>query len=160
MPYHRLAFLLAAVIVLAAAPSAAARSHDHRACARQFDKTVQQYIDTTHARGARGFGRLLHPRIVVVFRPGDVLYGKRDTMAFIRDFFADPNWTQTFRVVTTSVEGCKTAFVLFDSVYTETGQAPLPLTIGVSFTRHHGRWLAIHNQDSSGPPTPPNPPAS
>lgn len=148
------------MIVLAAAPSAAARSHDHRACARQFDKTVQQYIDTTHARDARGFGRLLHPRIVVVFRPGDVLYGKRDTMAFIRDFFADPNWTQTFRVVTTSVEGCKTAFVLFDSVYTETGQAPLPLTIGVSFTRHHGRWLAIHNQDSSGPPTPPNPPAS
>jgi uncharacterized protein (TIGR02246 family) len=159
MSSYRIAIALAAVVGIAAAAPAGGRPHEHRACARQFDQTVQRYIDTTQSRDEHGFASVLHPRVVVVFRPGDVLYGKRETMAFIHDFFADPNWTQTFRVVTSTVEDCKTAFVLFDSVYTAAGEAPLPLVIGVSFTWRDGRWLAIHNQDSQGPPRPPNPPA-
>jgi uncharacterized protein (TIGR02246 family) len=169
MRFHRRVALLAGLVIAAAAAiSATAVGHGpehgdggsagHRACARQFDETVQRYVSTTQARDVRGFASVLDRRVVLVFRPGDVLYGKRETMAFIRDFFADPSWTQTFRVITTTVDDCRTAFVLFDSVYSAPGSDPLPLVIGVSFTYHGGRWLAVHNQDSQGPANPPNPP--
>jgi uncharacterized protein (TIGR02246 family) len=151
------------LLALAALTSAAAFGHSseagraNRDCARDFDRTVQRYVDTTQQRDARGFASVLDRDVVVVFRPGDVLYGKRQTMDLIRDFFATPGWTQTFRVITRTVRDCRTAFVLFDSVYTEPGSEPLPLVIGVSFTRSGERWLAVHNQDSQGPANPPNP---
>ena len=81
----------------------------------------------------------------------------RGRSGLVSDFFATPGWTQTFRVITRTVRDCRTAFVLFDSVYSEPGSEPLPLVIGVSFTRSGGRWLAVHNQDSQGPANPPNP---
>jgi hypothetical protein len=167
MRFHRHALGLAALVSAAAAVCTSAvasapqrattGSPGQRACARQFDQTVQRYISTTQARDVRGFASVLDRDVVVVFRTGDVLYGKRETMTFIRDFFADPGWTQTFRVITRTVKGCRTGFVLFDSVYTAEGAAPLPLVIGVSFAYRAGRWLAVHNQDSQGPASPPNP---
>jgi hypothetical protein len=166
---RRVALLVSLVIAAAAAISATAMGRGperrggegfgrHRVCARQFDATVQRYVSTTQARDVQGFASVLDPRVVLIFRPGSVLYGKRETMDFIRDFFADPNWTQTFRVITRTVDDCRTGFVLFDSVYTAAGSDPLPLVIGVSFTYRRGRWLAVHNQDSQGPADPPNPP--
>jgi hypothetical protein len=165
---RRVALLVGLVVAAAAALTATAmgRGPEHgdggsdepRACARQFDETVQRYVSTTQARDVRGFASVLDRRVVVVFRPGDVLYGKRETMAFIRDFFADPTWTQTFRVITRTVDDCRTGFVLFDSVYSAPGSDPLALVIGVSFAHRGGRWLAVHNQDSQGPANPPNPP--
>jgi hypothetical protein len=123
-----------------------------RACERQFDRTVEAYVNTTHARDVEGFAETLHPDVTVVFAGGDVLYGKAQTMGFIREFFADPRWTQTFEELTSVVRGCRTGFVLFDSVYTPApGVEPKPLVIGVTFLREHGRWLALHNQDSNGP---------
>lgn len=148
----------AATYAVALAPAAEQDGARHHGCTREFDETVERYITTTQQRDVAGFASVLDRDVITVFRPGDVLYGKRETMGFIRDFFADPNWTQTFRVITRFVKNCQTAFVLFDSVYTEAGKEPLPLVIGVSFTRRGGRWLAVHNQDSQGPAKPPNPP--
>ncbi len=168
MRFHRHALgLVALVTVSAAVCTSAVAGSPHREttgslrqriCVRQFDQTVQRYVSTTQARDVRGFASVLDRDVVLVFRTGDVLYGKREAMTFIRDFFADPNWTQTFREITRTVKGCRTGFVLFDSVYTAAGADPLALVIGVSFTYRAGRWLAVHNQDSQGPPNPPNPP--
>jgi SnoaL-like domain len=161
--------LLSVVVATAASTAAAATGRGRggetaqppsasRACARDFGTAVRRYVRTTHRRDAAGFASLLDPRVVVVLRPGDVFYGKRATMRFIRGFFADPGWTQSFREITRTVRGCRTAFVLFDSVYRAPGADPLPLVIGVSFTRRGGRWLAVHNQDSQGPANPSAPP--
>ena len=121
-------------------------------CEHSFDRAVQTYVETTHERDVQGFGSVMHPDVTLVFAGGDVLFGKEATMGFIRDFFADPAWTQTFDELTRTVRGCRTGFVLFDSLYTPSPTSdPKPLVIGVTFTYERGQWLAVHNQDSNGP---------
>lgn len=121
-------------------------------CARQFDRAVRAYVRTTDRRDAPGFNALLHPDVTIVFANGGVISGKPDSAAFIRDFFADPGWTQTFTELRRTVQGCRTGFVLFDSVYSVPAQNRVsPLVIGVTFTYAHGGWLVLHNQDSTGP---------
>lgn len=121
-------------------------------CEHRLDQAVGTYTDTTHNRDADGWASVLHPDVTVVFAGGDVLYGKQQTMDWARGFFADPHWTQTFDERTRVVDGCRSGFVLFDSVYTSApGADPKPLVIGLTFTYEHGRWLVLHNQDSNGP---------
>ena len=117
---------------------------------RSFDRAVTAYVETTDERDADGFAALLHDDVTAIFANGGVLYGKDQTMGFIGPFFEAPGWTQTFDELTRHVEGCRSGFVLFDSVYTEDG-TEVPLVIGLTFTREHGRWLVLQNQDSSGP---------
>lgn len=142
--------LLAALLVPAVAVPATASSDGARGCARDFDRAVTAYVETTDARDTAGFAALLHDDVTAVFANGGVLYGKGETMGFIEPFFEAPGWTQSFAELTRHVEGCRSGFVLFDSVYTE-GATEVPLVIGLTFTREHGRWLVLHNQDSSGP---------
>jgi hypothetical protein len=121
-------------------------------CQRQFDRAVDTYTRTTHERDAEGWASVLHPEVTAVFAGGDVLYGREATLDWAREFFADPGWTQTFDELTRVVDGCRSGFVLFDSVYTPApGADPKPLVIGLTFTRERGRWLVLHNQDSNGP---------
>ncbi|WP_116947743.1 YybH family protein [Jiangella endophytica] len=154
---------LPAVAVLAAAALPAVSHADtsaeaspaglaHRMCAKAFDRAVDAYVQTTHDRDVDGFAAVLHEDVTAVFADGGVLYGKDQTMGFIERFFAVPGWTQTFAELTREVRGCGTGFVLFDSVYTPAADAPgEPLVIGVTFVFERGRWLALHNQDSTGP---------
>ncbi|MBB5787053.1 YybH family protein [Jiangella mangrovi] len=156
---------LPAIAVLAAAALPAASHADagaeasstglpHRLCAKAFDRAVDAYVQTTYDRDAEGFAAVLHEDVTAIFATGDVLYGKDQTMGFIERFFAVPDWTQTFDELTREVRGCSTGFVLFDSVYTPSpGAHPEPLVIGVTFVFERGRWLALHNQDSTGPAT-------
>ncbi|WP_109509041.1 YybH family protein [Nocardioides speluncae] len=131
---------------VAAQPPQPAAAH----CERAFDRAVDAYIETTDERDAAGFAALLHKDVTAIFANGGVLYGKEATMGFIEPFFEATNWTQTFEELTRVVRGCKSGFVLFDSVFTQDGE-PTPLVIGVTFTWERGRWLAVHNQDSNGP---------
>jgi ketosteroid isomerase-like protein len=147
------ALALAAVLVPALALPATAGRGGHgpdRGCARDFDRAVRAYVETTDERDADGFAALLHEDVTAIFANGGVLYGKEQTMGFIEPFFATPGWTQTFEELTRHVEGCTSGFVLFDSVYTE-GSTVVPMVIGLTFTRERGRWLVLHNQDSDGP---------
>ncbi|MFG3697631.1 nuclear transport factor 2 family protein [Micromonospora sp. NPDC047620] len=148
--------LLAAVpaAVSAAPDDATAGDGDASAhgCERAFDRAVQAYVDTTARRDLDGFAALLHPDVTSVFASdGEVLDGKQATVDWLRGFFADDSWTQSFSVAKRTVVGCRTGFVLFDSVYAvpATGTR-VPLLIGVSFTYEHGRWLVLQNQDSVG----------
>ncbi|MGC4894635.1 nuclear transport factor 2 family protein [Micromonospora sp. DT31] len=121
-------------------------------CQATFDRAVQAYVDTMVRRDLTGFAALLHPDVTVVFASdGQVLDGKRETVDWLAGFFADPSWTQSFTVAKRTVSGCRSGFVLFDSVYAEPGgNVRVPLLIGVSFTHEHGRWLVVQNQDSVG----------
>lgn len=144
---------LAAALVPALAIPATAGTSGHGgtlSCTRDFDRAVQAYVETTDERDADGFAALLHDDVTVIFANGSVLYGKDQTMGFIEPFFEATNWTQTFDELTRHVDGCRTGFVLFDSVYTEDGTV-VPLVIGVTFTHADGRWQVLHNQDSRGP---------
>ncbi|MEU8300906.1 nuclear transport factor 2 family protein [Micromonospora sp. NPDC048909] len=124
----------------------------YRGCERAFDRAVRAYVDTTARRDLDGFAALLHPDVTSVFASdGEVLDGKRATVDWLRGFFADDSWTQSFSVAKRTVVGCRTGFVLFDSVYAVPASGTrVPLLIGVSFTYQHGRWLVLQNQDSVG----------
>jgi hypothetical protein len=147
----RAAALAALLVPALAIPASAGSSAGHGdECERSFDRAVDAYVETTDERDAAGFAALLHEDVTAVFANGGVLYGRDQTMGFIEPFFQAPGWTQTFDELTRHVEGCRSGFVLFDSVYTEDG-TEVPLVIGLTFTRERGRWLVLQNQDSSGP---------
>lgn len=45
--------------------------------------------------------------------------------------------------------GCSTAYVLFDSVYAEPAAGfRQELAIGITWTREHGRWLVLADQNT------------
>ncbi|MFG3260077.1 YybH family protein [Streptomyces sp. NPDC048172] len=144
----------AALIALsAAAPSqgrgAAADSGSR--CDRQFDAAVTQYVDAHPARDVEMFAGVLHDGWTVVFPDAEVLKGKKAGLKWVREeFFNDPDWTQTFDEERRVVSGCRTGFVLFDSVYEEPGYRT-HLKIGLTFTYEHGRWLVIHDQNTRVP---------
>lgn len=141
-----------AAAVPAVAIGAEATGEPQSRCAASFDRAVRTYVDSTAKRDAKRFASVLHPDVTAIFADGEVLYGKERTMAFIGPFFAQSGWTQTFDELTREVRGCRTAFVLFDSVFTPSpGAEPIKFVIGVTFTYENGRWLALQNQDSNGP---------
>lgn len=150
--------LLAALAVGAGAPavtSAQEASQQTTAgnyCELSFAAAVEDYRRTTFDKDADGFNDLLHPDVAAIFADGSTLLGKEATAGFIDSFFADEEWTQTLDVVHTAVDGCRSGFVLFDSVYTPSPSSDgVPLAIGVTFTFQRGEWLVLHNQDSDGP---------
>lgn len=148
--------LLAALAVGLGAPAvtSAEESSESSAsyCRTSFAGAVEDYRQTTFAKDADGFNALLHRDVSVIFANGSTLLGKADTAAWIEGFFADPEWTQTLDVTRSKVPGCRTGFVLFDSVYKPSPTADdVPLAIGVTFTFQSGEWLVLHNQDSDGP---------
>ena len=146
-----LAVLLVPALAIPATAGSSGGGHGNdNGCERSFDRAVTAYVETTDERDADGFAALLYDDVTAVFANGGVLYGKDETMGFIEPFFEAPGWTQTFDELIRHVEGCRSGFVLFDSVYSEDG-TDVPLVIGLTFTRERGRWLVLQNQDSSGP---------
>lgn len=142
---------LAALAVLgpAAAAAPATTSTGSHGCGRQLDAAVDRYVATTDDRDARGFNALLHRDVTGVLPGGTVFAGKAEMAGFIDGFFARTDWTQSFEHLRTAVNGCSTAYVLFDSVYAEPEAGfRQQLAIGITWTREHGRWLVIADQNT------------
>jgi len=117
-------------------------------CGRQFDAAVKSYLSTTDHRDARAFNALLHRDVVGVLPGGTTFYGKREMAAFIDGFFARTDWTQTFALKSKNAN-CDTGFVLFESVYAEPAAGySQKLMIGLTWTREHGRWLVLADQNT------------
>lgn len=134
--------------VTVAGVSARADSATGPGCGRQFDSTVQTYLRTTDRRDARGFNALLHRDVIGVLPGGTVFNGRAEFASFIDTFFARKDWTQTFELKQ-RVADCSTGFVLFDSVYAEPAAGyEQKLVIGLTFTRAHGRWQLLGDQNT------------
>lgn len=117
-------------------------------CGRQFDAAVRTYLHTTDNRDARGFNALLHREVVGVLPGGTTFHGKREFAAFIDGFFARTDWTQTF-TPRSRAANCDTGYVLFESVYAEPAAGySQQLMIGLTWTREHGRWLVLADQNT------------
>ncbi|RZS44270.1 uncharacterized protein (TIGR02246 family) [Herbihabitans rhizosphaerae] len=144
-----IALVLAAGAATVAGTSASAAPDGARGCAWQFDTAVARYVATTDARDAKAFNALVHPDVVGVLPGGSTLVGKPAFAGFIERFFARTDWTQTFTVKHRAVDGCSTATVLFESVYSEPAAGyRQTLMIGITWTREHGRWLVLHDQNT------------
>ena len=138
--------VLAATAAVAVPTSAQAHGHAW-GCQREFDRALARYQSTTADRDAQGFIALMAPDYTGVLPDGSVLAGKDAGAAFIQRFFARTDWTQTFTVTREKVQGCKSAVVVFDSVYSDE-DGPEPLVIALSWVREHGRWRVLLDQNT------------
>jgi|1185.fasta_scaffold58530_2 uncharacterized protein (TIGR02246 family) len=146
--------VLAAIAAVgpAAAPASAA-APAASGCGRQLDAAVHRYLATTDRRDAAGFNALLHRDVTGTLPGGTVFAGKADMAGFITRFFDRTDWTQTLEPRRTTRTGCATAYVLFDSVYAEPAAGfSQRLAIGVTWTREHGRWLVLADQNTEVTP--------
>lgn len=138
-----------AVLAGLATPASASGSAGRHGCERGFEAAVDRYLSTTEDRDAAGFNRLLHRDVTGVLPGGTVFAGRAELAGFIDGFFARTDWTQTFSLRRKEVHGCATGFVLFDSVYAEPAVGfSQRLAIGLTWTREHGRWLLLVDQNT------------
>ena len=116
-------------------------------CARQFE--LAQKIDNESFRDfdEETFRAGHDPRAVTIFASGAVRIGIDAIMAALHPHFVNRNAVWSFTELYRVVDGCKSAFILYDTNYDipSIGFHQHALT-GVAYTHQGDRWLAIADQ--------------
>ena len=121
-------------------------------CERQFD--IAQRIDMESFRDydADTFRAIHADNAVTIFASGAVRYGIDSIMLTLASHFQNReaiwSWTELYR----NVEGCKTAYILYDTVY------EIPsigfrqnARVGVTYTHDGNGWLGVADQSTRLP---------
>jgi hypothetical protein len=133
--------------VSAASASDPAGSDAAEGCARQFELAQKTDMESFRDFDEETFRAGHDPRAVTVFASGAVRFGIDAIMAALHPHFVNRNavwsWTELYRVV----DGCKSAFILYDTNYDipSAGFHQHALT-GVTYTHVGNRWLSIADQ--------------
>lgn len=138
-----------AILIAMTVPMASAAGEDAIAegCAAQFEEAQRIDMESFRDYDEATFRAGHDPRAVTVFASGAVRYGIDAIMAALRPHFVNReavwSWKELYRVV----DGCKSAFILYDAVYEvpSTGYHQRTLT-GVTYTHAGDTWLAIADQ--------------
>jgi hypothetical protein len=103
--------------VSAASASDPADSATAAGCARQFELAQKADMESFRDFDEETFRAGHDPRAVTVFASGAVRFGLDAIMAALHPHFVNRNavwsWTELYRVV----DGCKSAFILYDTNY-------------------------------------------
>jgi hypothetical protein len=116
-------------------------------CAAQFEEAQRADMESFRDYDRETFRAGHHPDAVTIFASGAVRYGVDAIMAALEPHFANREaiwaWTEKYRVV----DGCKSAFILYDATYDipSIGYHQRTLT-GVTYTHDGDRWLSIADQ--------------
>ena len=116
-------------------------------CAEQFELAQRTDMESFRDYDRETFREGHDPRAVTVFASGAVRYGIDAIMAALESHFANREaiwaWTELYRVV----DGCNSAFILYDATYDipSIGYHQRTLT-GVTYTHDGNRWLSIADQ--------------
>ena len=116
-------------------------------CAAEFELAQKSDMESFRDFDAEAFRDGHHPDSVTVFASGAVRYGIDAIMTALAGHFRDRNavwsWTELYRVV----DGCRSAFILYDTTYDipSIGFHQHALT-GVTYTHVGNRWLSIADQ--------------
>jgi hypothetical protein len=151
------AFVGAMIMTLSSAWSASATeeeiadvdsaSHATKRCARQFEEAQRADMESFRDFDEVTFREGHHPDAVTIFASGAVRSGIDAIMAALASHFRDREaiwaWTEVYRVV----DGCKSAFILYNATYDipSVGFHQRTLT-GVTYTYQHNKWLSIADQ--------------
>jgi len=151
-----LAIAGAIVVTLSSALSASASeeeadsvgaSHAAKLCARQFEEAQRIDMESFRDFDAETFRAGHHPNAVTIFASGAVRSGIDAIMAALAGHFRDREaiwaWVEVYRVV----DGCKSAFILYNATYDipSIGFHQRTLT-GVTYTYQRNKWLGIADQ--------------
>jgi hypothetical protein len=141
----------AGVMVMAFGSVSAASESDPAAaaagCARQFEEAQRIDMESFRDYDAETFRAGHHPDAVTVFASGDTFVGIDAIMAALESHFASREaiwaWTELYRVV----DGCRSAFILYDATYDipSIGYHQRTLT-GVSYSHKADHWISIADQ--------------
>ena len=116
-------------------------------CAEQFELAQRTDMESFRDYDRETFREGHDPRAVTIFASGAVRFGIDSIMATLEFHFANREaiwaWTELYRVV----DGCKSAFILYDATYDipRIGFHQRTLT-GVTYTHAGNRWLSIADQ--------------
>ena len=116
-------------------------------CAEQFEVAQRTDMESFRDYDRETFRAGHDPRAVTIFASGAVRYGIDAIMAALESHFANREaiwaWTELYRVV----DGCNSAFILYDATYDipSIGYHQRTLT-GVTYTHNGNRWLSIADQ--------------
>lgn len=116
-------------------------------CAEQFEVAQRTDMESFRDYDRETFRDGHDPRAVTIFASGAVRYGIDAIMAALESHFANREaiwaWTELYRVV----DGCNSAFILYDATYDipSIGYHQRTLT-GVTYTHTGNRWLSIADQ--------------
>jgi hypothetical protein len=116
-------------------------------CAEQFELAQRTDMESFRDYDRETFREGHDPRAVTVFASGAVRYGIDAIMRALEPHFANREaiwaWTELYRVV----DGCHSAFILYDATYDipSIGYHQRTLT-GVTYTHDGNRWLSIADQ--------------
>jgi hypothetical protein len=145
----RLLFVTCILIMLGSTANATPSHADHKKgrCAAQFERAQRMDMESFRDYDAETFRAVHHPDAVTIFASGDAFYGVDAIMGALASHFENREaiwaWTEVYRLV----EGCRTAFILYDATYTipSIGYHQRTLT-GVTYTYSRNKWLAIADQ--------------
>ncbi|MGH8188157.1 MAG: DUF4440 domain-containing protein [Steroidobacteraceae bacterium] len=118
-----------------------------RGCAAQFERAQRTDMESFRDYDAETFRSVHHPDAITIFASGAVRTGIDAIMTALGPHFANReavwSWTEIYRVV----DGCKSAFILYDATYDipSIGFHQRTLT-GVTYTHRGNKWLAIADQ--------------
>jgi len=140
---------MGAIVVALSTVSSAAASNSAAAqgCASQFETAQRLDMESFRDFDEETFRAGHDSRAVTIFASGAVRYGLDSIMATLHSHFVNRNavwsWTELYRVV----DGCKSAFILYDAVYDipSIGYHQRTLT-GVTYTHVGDKWLSIADQ--------------
>jgi hypothetical protein len=120
-----------------------------RGCAAQFELAQRLDMESFRDYDAQTFRDGHHPDAVTIFASGAVRKGVDAIMTTLASHFANREavwaWTELYRVV----DGCKSAFILYDATYDipSIGYHQRTLT-GVTYTHQGNKWLSIADQST------------
>ena len=144
----RAALAAGAVVALTTIPVvSAADTATAQGCAQQFEIAQRTDMESFRDYDEATFRAGHDPRAVTIFASGAVRYGIDSIMATLRNHFVNRealwSWTELYRVV----DGCRSAFILYDAVYDipRIGYHQRTLT-GVTYSHVGDKWLSIADQ--------------
>jgi hypothetical protein len=138
---------IAATLGSASIASASDEKGGAAGCAAQFELAQRTDMESFRDYDAETFRDGHHRDAITIFASGAVRTGVDAIMAALAPHFANREalwaWTEIYRVV----DGCKSAFILYDATYDipSIGYHQRTLT-GVTYTHKGNKWLAIADQ--------------
>lgn len=129
---------------------------DAKGCARQFRATLAQHLGAIGNRDLQALRPTVDSSVVLIFPSGSIRRGKAEFMQFHKDWFADPNWIQPYKLTDVNIQGCKTAWALVDYTFITLDDDGNEVSrshnmFSLTWTRKGGQWLVISDQNTKLP---------
>jgi ketosteroid isomerase-like protein len=148
-----LATALVAAGTVAALPADAATGSADRGrdahCARELTAANAAFDRAFFARDVDAFIDFYADDATIIYFNGTRPFTKEEARANTTALFGQ-EWTASFDVLKTTVQGCDSGQVIEDGHFTRAGVSSHFL-IGLSWAREHGRWRVVIDQGSQLP---------